>query len=199
MYVRHAMANVIEEAKSGRASCRTCKKTIAKGELRLGVEQMTQFSDTPSMQWHHLLCAAGKLPGELKDALATYDGDVPNRADIDKAMDAAIKKGGAKPGGFPYVDRAPTGRAKCMQCEEAIEKATFRVAVEREVDTGSFTTRGAGYLHPKCVAENLENVGGSLEELVAGIKKNSRIPESELASVLDEVGGEGGGDDADDD
>ena len=56
------MANVIEEAKSGRASCRTCKKTIAKGELRLGVEVQTQFSDTPSMAWHHVLCAAGKLP-----------------------------------------------------------------------------------------------------------------------------------------
>ena len=44
------MANVIEEAKSGRASCRTCKKTIAKGELRLGVETANQFGNTPSMQ-----------------------------------------------------------------------------------------------------------------------------------------------------
>ena len=134
------MANVIEEAKSGRASCRTCKKAIAKGELRLGVEQVTQFSDTPSMQWHHLLCAAGKLPAELKEALGTYDGDVPNRPELDNAMAEAIKKGGAKPGGFPHVDRAPTGRAKCMQCEEPIAKDSFRVAVEREVDTGAFTT-----------------------------------------------------------
>ena len=188
------MANVIEEAKSGRASCRTCKKTIAKGELRLGVETVTQFSDTPSMQWHHLPCAAGKLPAELKEALASYGGDVPDRAALDKAMDDAIKKGGAKPGGFPYIDRAPTGRAKCMQCEEAIEKGTFRVAVEREVDTGAFTTRGAGYLHPRCVAENLENVGGSLDELVEGLRKNSRIPDSDLAAVIEEVGGsEGGG------
>lgn len=186
------MANVIEEAKSGRASCRTCKKSIAKGELRLGVETMTQFSDTPSMQWHHLLCAAGKLPAELKEALASYPGDVPNRAELDKAMEDAINKGGAKPGGFPYIDRAPTGRAKCMQCGEPIEKGTFRVAVEREVDTGSFATRGAGYLHPRCAAENLENVGGSLEELVEGLRKNSRIPESDLAAVVGEVEGGNG-------
>lgn len=183
------MANVIEEAKSGRASCRTCKKAIAKGELRLGVETVTQFSDTPSMQWHHLLCAAGKLPGELKEAMAAFDGDIPNKPELEKAMDDAIKKGGAKPGGFPYVDKAPTGRAKCMQCEEAIEKGTWRVAVEREVDTGSFTTRGAGYLHPKCVAENLENVGGSVDDLVAGLKKNSRIPQNELDAVVGEVSG----------
>jgi poly [ADP-ribose] polymerase len=187
------MANVIEEAKSGRASCRTCKKTIAKGELRLGTEVKTQFSDTPSMQWHHVLCAASKLPAELKEALAAYDGEVPNRAELDKAMEDAIKKGGAKPGGFPYADRAPTGRAKCMQCGEAIAKDSFRVAVEREVDTGSFATRSAGYLHPKCVAENLANVGGSPEDMVEGLRQHSRISPEDLDAVLAEIGGEGGG------
>ena len=187
-----AMANVIEEAKSGRASCRTCKKTIAKGELRLGVETQTQFSDTPSMQWHHLLCAAQKLPAELKTAMDEYPGNIPNRAEIDKAMEEAYKKGNAKPGGFPYVDHAPTGRAKCMQCGEAIEKGTFRVAVEREVDTGSFVTRGAGYLHPKCVGANLENVGGSVEELIEGLRANSRITEGELDGVVSDIENGGG-------
>ncbi len=182
------MANVIEEAKSGRASCRTCKKTIAKGELRLGVEAVTQFSDTPSLQWHHVLCGAGKLPVELKEALDSYVGDVPNRAELDVAMADAIKKGGAKPAGFPYVDRAPTGRAKCMQCSEPIEKQSLRVAVERELETGSFQTRGAGYLHPKCVAENLENIGGSPEELIEGLRKNSRLPAEDLDSVIGELG-----------
>src|SRR5215510_735764 len=115
------MANVIEEAKSGRASCRTCRKAIAKGELRLGVETQTQFSDTPSLQWHHLLCAAGKLPAELKVALDEYPGQVPNRAELDAALADAAKKAAAKPAGFPYADRAPTGRARCMQCGQAIE------------------------------------------------------------------------------
>src|SRR6202012_3050486 len=131
-YSVRAMANVIEEAKSGRASCRTCKKPIAKGELRLGVEQVTQFSDTPSMQWHHLLCAAAKLPAELKASLDEFHGTVPNRGELDQAMADALKKGQAKPGGFPYIDRAPTGPAKCMQCEEPIAKASFRVAGKRE-------------------------------------------------------------------
>lgn len=183
------MANVIEEAKSGRASCRTCKKAIAKGELRLGIEVQTQFSDTPSLAWHHAMCAAAKLPAELKEALAAYPGEVPNRAELDQAMDEAIRKGGAKPGGFPYADRAPTGRAKCMQCDEAIEKGSYRVAVEREIDTGTVTTRGAGYLHPRCVAENLENVGGSVEDLTEGLRKNSRIPPEDLDAILAEIGG----------
>jgi poly [ADP-ribose] polymerase len=189
MYGCHAMANVIEEAKSGRASCRTCKKAIAKGELRLGIEVQTQFSDTPSLAWHHVLCAASKLPAELKEALDAYGGEVPNRVELDKAMDDAIRKGGAKPGGFPYIDRAPTGRAKCMQCDEAIEKGSLRVAVERELEIGGNVTRGAGYLHPRCVAENLENVGGSAEELIEGLRKNSRIPPEDLDAVVAEIGG----------
>ena len=181
------MANVIEEAKSGRASCRTCKKAIAKGELRLGVEQMTQFSDTPSMQWHHLMCAAQKLPGELKSALAAFEGELPNRAEVEAAMTDAIKSGKAKPGAFPYVDKAPTGRAKCMQCDEAIEKDSFRVAVEREVDVGGFMRKSPGYLHPKCVAANLENVGGTVEDLVGQLKTNSLLDGADLDGVLGEI------------
>ena len=181
------MANVIEEAKSGRASCRTCKKAIAKGELRLGVETQTQFSDTPSLQWHHLLCAAAKHPDELKAALAEYPGEVPNRAELDAAMEQAAKKGAAKPAAFPYVDRAPTGRARCMLCEQPIEKASFRVAVERELELGATVTRGAGYLHPKCVAENLSNVGGVIEDLIEGIRANSKLPEAELDGVIADI------------
>ncbi|MGN6109945.1 MAG: hypothetical protein ACTHU0_32865 [Kofleriaceae bacterium] len=181
------MGNTIEEAKSGRASCRTCKKAIAKGELRLGVEVTTQFSDAPSLQWHHLPCAASKLPAELKDALASYAGDVPNRAEIDKTIEEALKKGAAKPGGLPYADHAPTGRAKCMQCGEAIEKGALRVAVEREVDTGAFSTRSAGYLHPACAAANIEAAGGELSDLIDGIKENSRLDPAELDRVLAEI------------
>jgi hypothetical protein len=139
------------------------------------------------MRWHHMMCAAEKLPVELKAVLDAYAGDVPNRGDIDKAMADAIAKGKAKPGGFPYVDRAPTGRAKCMQCEEPIAKDSFRVAVEREIDTGSMVTRGAGYMHPKCVVPNLDNVGGSKDDLVAGLRTNSRLLPADLESVLTQI------------
>ncbi len=186
------MANVIEEAKSGRASCRTCKKTIGKGELRLGVEQMTQFSDTPSMQWHHLMCAAGKLPGELRAALAGFDSDIPNRAEIETAMAESIKSGKAKPGAFPYIDKAPTSRAKCMQCDETIEKDSWRVAVERELEVGGFMRKSPGYMHPKCVAANLENVGGTMEDLVGQVKTNSLIEESDMDAVIEEMGASAG-------
>lgn len=182
------MANHIEEAKSGRASCRTCKKTIDKGALRLGVEAANSFGDTPSMQWHHLACAASKLPVELEEALKAYAGPVPERAELDVAMADAIKKGNAKPGGFPYVDRAPTGRAKCIQCREAIAKDSFRVAVEREIEMGAGVQTSAGYLHPACFAAYLAASEGDKDEALIALTNNSRIPEADLATVVGQIG-----------
>jgi hypothetical protein len=182
------MANHIEEAKSGRASCRTCKKTIDKGALRLGVEAANAFGDTPSMQWHHVLCAAQKLPAELKEALAAYPGDVPNKDELETVMAEAIAKGHAKPAGMPYADRAPTGRAKCMQCHEPIAKDSFRVGVEREIEVGASVQSGAGYLHPKCVAAYLEAKEGDKDETVLQLTNNSRLAAEDLAAVIAEIG-----------
>ncbi len=182
------MANVIEEAKSGRASCRTCKKPIAKGELRFGEEAPNAFGDAPSMRWHHLLCAAEKLPAELKDALDQYPGTVANRAELDQAMADSLAKGRAKPGGFPYADKAPTGRARCMQCSQSIDKDTLRVAVEREIDTGAMVTKGAGYMHPACVAAYVEAQGADKDELVEGLRQNSRLVAADLDAVLAAIG-----------
>ena len=183
------MANVIEEAKSGRAACRTCKKPIAKGELRLGVELQN------AVQRYARACSGITCPAphrscrpSSRQSLDAFSGNVPNRGELDQMMSDSLKKGHAKPGGFPYVDRAPTGRAKCMQCEEPIAKDSFRVAVEREIDTGTMVTRGAGYLHPKCVDENLENTGGSKADLMSGIRSNSRLPSNDLEAVIAEIG-----------
>ncbi len=182
------MANVIEEAKSGRASCRTCKKPIAKGELRFGEEAPNAFGDTPSLRWHHLTCAADRLPAELKAALDEYPGTVENRAELDQRMTDALAKGRAKPGGFPYADRAPTGRARCQQCGESIDKDSVRVAVEREIDAGAMVTKGAGYLHPRCVAAHVEASGGDKAALVEGLRENSRLAPADLDAVIAEIG-----------
>jgi hypothetical protein len=165
------MANVIEESKSNRATCRTCRQKIDKGVLRFGEETENTFSSDggTSYFWHHLECAAGKVPAKVKDALASFTGTVPNRDKLDAILAAPPKASGkgAPKGNFPYAERAATGRSKCMSCDEAIEKGTFRVAVEREVDTGSFTTTGPGYLHPACSPEYTGD-----DELLTKIKAN---------------------------
>jgi hypothetical protein len=187
------MPNVIEEAKSGRASCRTCKKPIAKGELRFGEEAPNAFGDQPSLRWHHLPCAAEKLPVELKAALAEYTGDVPDRAALEQKMTEALEKGRGKPGGFPYADKAPTGRARCIQCSEPIAKDSVRVAIEREIDTGAMVTKGAGYMHPRCAKAYLDANGGDVTELLAGVQQNSRLNAADLASAVTEIQNSGAG------
>lgn len=167
------MAHIVEIAKSGRAGCRTCRKPIAKGELRFGEETVNQFGEAgdASYRWHHLQCAAQKLPDELRPALAAFEGDVPEREEIERLMAEAEAK---KPPPFPYADRAPTGRARCQGCGEAIPKDAIRVAIERDVERGMTITKAAGYLHPACAAAYVEEHGGTHAELTEGLRKNTR-------------------------
>lgn len=169
------MAETIEVAKTGRARCRTCREPIEKGALRFGEEQPSAFADGMQMVWHHLACAARKKPVALKAALDAFGGDVPDRAQLDTLMAEADQT----PTVFPYVERAPTGRSKCLHCREPIEKGTLRVATEREVEQGGMARAGAGYLHPACAPAFLED-----EDLLSKLRQNSRgLGEAELAEL----------------
>ncbi len=163
------MAHIIEAAKSGRAACRTCKQPIAKGELRLGEEVQNQFAGGETTHvWHHLACAAKKRPAALLAALAGATVDVPNRAELEAAAGAAAAT--EKPAAFPYAERAATGRASCLACHQPIGKGELRIAVERDVDTGAFVARGAGYLHPACACAH---TGDDAEGLLGKVRAHS--------------------------
>jgi len=57
---------------------------------------------------------------------------------------------------FPSADHAPTSRAKCMHCDEKIEKKTVRIIVEREIDTPRYKGKGPGYMHPPCAEKFID-------------------------------------------
>ncbi len=171
------MANVIEESKSSRATCRTCRQKIDKGVLRFGEETPNQFNEGEvSYFWHHLTCAATKKPALVNEALASFIGNVPDRPALEALLANAKVKAAPGERPFPFAERASTGRSKCMQCDEAIEKDSLRVAIEREVDTGTFVRKGPGYLHAACAKEHTKD-----PELLAKIKKNT--PELTLADL----------------
>ena len=55
-------------------------------------------------------------------------------------------------------------------------------------------------MHPGCVAAQLDDAGGDMDEMIAGIKANSRLPDAEVTKVMAEVrGGGGSGNDEDED
>jgi poly [ADP-ribose] polymerase len=175
------MTEIIEVAKTGRARCRSCRQTIDKGALRFGEEQPSAFAEGMQMVWHHLACAAGKRPAQVREALARFEGEVPGRAEVEKLLAEADEKVVA----FPRAERAPTGRSKCLQCQEPIAKDALRVAVEREVEVAGMTRTGAGYLHPGCAREYT-----GTDDLLAQLVKNSRnlgdADREELSRALSE-------------
>jgi poly [ADP-ribose] polymerase len=181
------MPHTLEIAKSGRATCRSCKSAIAKGELRFGEETPNQFGEPGDMsyRWHHVACAASKLPDALREALAGYPDEVPERAELLRLLAEADAH---KPPPFPHADRAPTGRASCQGCGEKIAKDALRVAVERDIERGMTVTKGAGYLHPACAAAYVEANGGTHAALTEGLRANTRaLSDEDLLALFAEV------------
>jgi hypothetical protein len=173
---------VIEQAKTGRARCRGCRNAIAKGELRFGEEAPNDFDPEgggTSMRWFHLKCAAEHRPALLREALSAHTGDIPERADLEARM---AKAEASAPPPYPYAERAATGRSKCGACSEAIEKGAFRVAYEREIDTGMMTRKGPGYLHTGCAPDFLNE-----PELAAKLRAHSRLSPEDLGALEAEV------------
>ncbi len=174
----------VELSPSGRATCRSCKELIAKGVVRFGRSVPDSFSDTGTrLEWHHLECAAKRFPEEVQEAIGKFEGEIPNRAEVDALLTSASAPRadgtGAGRGEAPTADRAPTGRAKCQQCDQPIEKGSVRVGIERDVQ--GFSGKALSYLHPACVRAWVET---HFEEGVDAFRKKVELNTS---MKLDEI------------
>src|SRR5206468_6967915 len=95
----------IETSPSGRAQCRGCKKKIEKGDLRFAESYMIPGTDQEGSRYYHLMCAATKLGPQLQEAMGTFAGEIPNKAELEEAIKKApVKKGGPPKGKFPAAD-----------------------------------------------------------------------------------------------
>lgn len=177
------MAHTIEPAASGRAKCRGCGQTIAKGDLRLGARLPNPFDDEKEMTlWFHLPCGAYTRPEPFLEAVKETRGEIPDR----ERLEAEARRG-LEHERLPRLngaERAPTGRASCRSCRESIGKGTWRIALVfyDEVE-GRFSPMGS--IHPGCANEYF----GTTDILSRLNHFTPTLSESDLEEIRSELTG----------
>ncbi len=142
----HPMAvhDLIENAKSSRSTCQACRKKIAGGEPRYGLA-FESYDDEVGYSWFHLACGAKTAGARFQVVFEKYKDLVPGLSELYRP-----KAGPPTGSRFPYLEVAPTGRSKCLQCEQAIAQGEERLAVERTFEVNGVSRTGPGFLHLAC-------------------------------------------------
>ena len=162
------MPHVIERATSSRATCRGCGGKIAKGELRFGERLPNPFADDGGemTHWFHVTCAAFTRPEAFLEATATLDEprqtavgreagtDVPALADRARLeREAQLGIAHRRLPRIRAASRAPSGRATCRACRQAIDKGGWRLALQYYEDSRFVPS---GFIHVRCARPYLE-------------------------------------------
>jgi hypothetical protein len=158
------MGDVIEKALSGRARCRGCKAKLEKDELRFGEAVPNAFGDGDSTHWFCLRCAADKRAEKFRPLALQTELELPERDALLVAAELAIAH--PKLAEIAHAERSPTGRARCRQCREVIEKDLLRIALERS-DDGMVSS--SGFIHANCAGAFF----GTTEGVLARLKRTS--------------------------
>ncbi len=147
------MPHTIENASSGRATCRGCGEKIASGTQRFGERLPNPYADEGGemTHWFHLPCAAYRRPEAFLATLATAADPIGDRERLEREAHLGIAHRR-----LPRVStagRASSGRATCRACKQPIAKDTWRVALVFYED-GRFVP--SGFIHAGCVAPYIE-------------------------------------------
>lgn len=144
------MAHVIERAASGRSTCRGCERKIDKDELRFGEREPNIFGDGEMTLWFHPACAAYKRPEQLLQALDETDTELPDVGSLRAAAELGVEH--RRLPRLNGASRAPTGRARCRQCRELIQKDTWRIGL---VFFEEYRFQPSGFIHAGCAGDYL--------------------------------------------
>lgn len=171
------MPDLIQAAPSGRAKCRGCAASIAKGELRFGESLPNAYGEGEALSWFHLRCAAAMRPDKLLPVLETAEA-IPDGDALRRVAEQGLA--------FPRLtrlvraERAPSGRAHCRSCRELIEKGAWRLSLQLFED-GRFTPIGS--IHLAC-AESYFGTANVLQRLLDATPTFSAAERAELEDGL---------------
>lgn len=183
---------MIEPARSSRSKCKTCRRSIDKGKLRLGI--LVEGPYGTGYMWHHLTCAARR---RFEDVEAAYEGrcwaeevEVPALEELAKLREKA-EEAKKKRKELPYAERAPTGRSKCKHCNEPIAHDGWRVALGRGVEFGRQVRTSPINVHPTCVGAEIraDDCMTEIEGFADALEANSTgLTAAEIEECLAAIG-----------
>jgi hypothetical protein len=183
---------IIEGARSGRSRCKTCRRTIPKGALRIGI-----LIDGPygkGYLWHHIKCAARRQFERVEEAYRAQawneakqpPAEIPGLDELKAHAERAEerRKSRKQP---PYAELDPSGRARCKQCDQLIEKDSVRFVLGRSVQFGNQVRTAPIHVHPACVpgALQAEDNATDREGLAEAVRAASEeVPSDRLEAAL---------------
>jgi hypothetical protein len=141
------LRGVLEVAANARAKCRACSASIGKGSLRVGVIAPNPFAEGETTYWFHSECAARRLPAAFQQAATEASSELAAPLlPLLPAVERRVQH--PRLARLSAVDSAPTGRARCRQCRQTIDKGSTRVALSL-FNSGRFDP--IGYAHLTCL------------------------------------------------
>jgi len=145
----------MEIAPTGRAKCRGCGQSIAKGERRFGERLPNPFDEEGGemTHWFHLVCAAYRRPVPLLDTLPSVTEPIDRRPELEREAQMGITH--RRLPRVNVAERASTGRAVCRACKEMIPKDAWRMSLLYYED-GRFAP--SGFIHLTCARTYFETI-----------------------------------------
>lgn len=187
---------IIEGARSSRSRCKTCRRKIDKGGLRIGM--LIEGPYGTGYLWHHLRCAARRRFEQVQEA---YEAEawkeakdppkkLPSIEELHKHVEELAERR-EKRREIPYAEFDPSGRAKCKHCGESLDKGELRVVLGREVEFGGQVRTGPVHIHPRCVGAELqeEHCATEVDGFAETLRANSPdIPADKIDGLLVVIG-----------
>ena len=187
---------VIEGARSSRSRCKTCRRKIDKGVLRLGI--LIEGPYGIGYMWHHLNCAARRQFDHVREAYQEEawlnakepPAKLPNieALELHQQKDEERRKNKKD---IPYAEIDPSGRAKCKHCGETMGKGSVRVVLGRGVYFGNQVRVAPITVHPRCVVGELEKDDCETEApgLIEALRANSdEFDDALFSAAVAEIG-----------
>jgi hypothetical protein len=182
----------LEPARSGRSSCKGCRRKIAMGDVRLGVLIEGPFGS--GYLWYHLHCAARsrfeQLEAAYKERCFPEGLELPDLEELSRIHAQSAERKEAKKA-LPYAEVAPSGRSKCRHCGSTIQQGALRVALPRKVEFYGQQRVASILVHTACASAALSDEDSLVEpgQLAQELRTNSRgLAEDELERALSEIG-----------